>query len=178
MLCVRGKKVAKSNKTCLTCKSSYHPSCLKEALKFKPPTNCCVISFEAPLSPLELTADSSKRSSFVRSTNQRSSLSSSKSIGSSLKTPPVSIVLEESDFMLPVMDSPPMTTTSGTTSSSNSAILKRNISTPKGTSSLIDKLDWTKDTLDQKMNLLLDMSFKNSYEICKVSQDLSQHTEG
>ncbi|KAH0557663.1 hypothetical protein KQX54_009889 [Cotesia glomerata] len=176
MLCVICKRVAKVNKTCLTCKS-YHPSCLKEALKFKPPTNCCVISFKAPLSPLKVTANSSRRTSFVRSTSQRSSLSSFKSIDSSPKTPPISTVLEDSVFTSSAMDQQSLTTRSKTTSSSDSGKMNETIGTSQESSSLNDKPDWTNFTLDQKMNLLLDMSFKNSFEIRKVSQDLSQHTE-
>ncbi|KAH0549481.1 hypothetical protein KQX54_009578 [Cotesia glomerata] len=152
-------------------------SCLTEALKFKPPTNCCVISFKAPLSPLEVTANSSRRTSFVRSTSQRSLLSSFKSIDSSPKTPPISTVLEDSVFTSSAMDQQSLTTRSKTTSSSDSGKMNETISTSQESSSLNDKPDWTNFTLDQKMNLLLDMSFKNSFEIRKVSQDLSQHTE-
>ncbi|KAH0563599.1 hypothetical protein KQX54_002833 [Cotesia glomerata] len=75
------------------------------------------------------------------------------------------------------MDSPSTITLDKTISSSDTHVSNDNLITDQGLSSESSKPDWTNFTLDQKMDLLLDLSFKNSFEIRKVSEDLSKHTD-
>lgn len=191
MICARCKSLAKSYKTCTTCNSNYHPSCLKEVLKNKPPTFCCVKSTTLIKSPsdshssiirpasLALSTSSRNRSALSSaisigssrtSSRHHSTLSSFKSANSSPRTLPVSIMGDNDVFT-----SPAPTGSQVETVNQNSA--PPVITSQESTDNLVSKPDWTLYSMDQKMNLLLEMSFNNNVEIRNVTQVLSKHGE-
>ncbi|CAG5100621.1 Protein of unknown function [Cotesia congregata] len=160
MNCARCKRAVTKSLDCNTCKLVYHPSCAKEIGKSKV-KNCCTKSFIALLSPAKSALNLQEipgRSSIIRPSslsNLRrhcSSKSSYKSANSSPRTPPVTSI-EDSVFVSHTA-TPSLKMTEVTT-----------------------KLpDWSKYSSDEKLNLLLDLTYKNRVSVQNMSQTLDSHT--
>lgn len=206
MDCARCKRSVIKPIICKTCKLSYHPSCAKEVVKTKLPKNCCVKSITTPLSPLSIlpiTSDQTssrtsilRPSSFSSSKRLQSSQSSFKSANSSPKTPPATTIGDDSVFLSPsVINSPTMVGTNNPNTLVKSQIMSDSDSQTSAETTMseigiqisssslsssqvtVKKPDWSKYTLEDKMNMLLDMSFKNSMNIQNVSDSLKKHSE-
>ncbi|CAG5093112.1 Protein of unknown function [Cotesia congregata] len=198
----RCKKPVLKPAKCKICKLAYHPSCAKEITKSKV-TTCCVNSFTSSISPLNISQSSQvqtskqpilRPSSFSGSILRKASLSSYKSTNSSPKTPPISSIEDDAVFLSPIQITSPSMMNTGSkentiafqTPSVTSAQMISGQSTSNShpppslpTQTQISDVtpDWSKLSLDDKINMLLDMSYKNTISIQTVNINLNKHSE-
>lgn len=173
MDCFRCKRSVVKPLKCKTCKHSYHPSCAKLIVSSKQ-ANCCVTSLASSQSP-GITVATSQNQFFFRPSSlsnlkrKESTLSSFKSLNSSPRTPPVTVG-DDSVFLSPItVSSPTMSKNSNEAGEMSNEYKSSDANTGE------TRPNWASYSLDDKLNLLLDMSFKNSSSIQNVANNLDNH---